>query len=510
MSKSNMGVAVLVGVVLLVLSIPVLVAPALAGDRFGFAGFLYNPLDGNSYLAKMVEGARGDWKFTLPYTAQPGEGAYIFLFYLLLGKLAALLDLPMIATFHTARLLCSLYLLIELWRFCRAFFTENEPLAFRSYMAAVLFSGMGWLGLALNRLTPDLIVPEAYTFLSCYANPHFPLSLGLILLVLRQVCLLRKVKWHIWLLLVGFILANLSPFSVVISLLVITGSTLWNWIGLKKLEVRNAFLFGIGALPVMVYQLIAIKSDPILSAWDAQNLTPAPALPDLVIALLPGLLFAFSAIITLIKRRHVAPPERVLALWMGLGIVLTYLPFNLQRRFLVGLSIPVALLAVIFIDTLQKPRLKRLLSVALYVCMLPTILLVIAMGLISVAQSEPRLVLSNPEAQALAWIQANTPKDALILASEDIGVLIPARTGRRVIYGHPFETVDAEKNKAEVGAFFSGSLDVPSAAEYLLENQVDYIFYGLREKALGEIDLGEFSVLFSNGEVDIYQAAANP
>ena len=202
---------------LLVIGIPSMIAPKLAGEGYTFNGFLYNPIDGNSYLAKMVEGARGDWKFTLPYTAEPGSGAYIFLFYILLGKFAGLLGIPMIIAFHITRVLCSLYLLIELHRFCRSLFPADDQMAWRSFVLAALFTGMGWLGIIFQRLTPDLITPEAYTFLAAYANPHFPLSLGLILLTLRKTLLQPAKNWSIWFLPVGFLLANLSPFSIVVT-----------------------------------------------------------------------------------------------------------------------------------------------------------------------------------------------------------------------------------------------------------------------------------------------------
>lgn len=66
----------------------------------------------------------------------------------------------------------------------------------------------------------------------------------------------------------------------------------------------------------------------------------------------------------------------------------------------------------------------------------------------------PAIFLEKSESQALVWISANTPKDSIILASPDMGLFIPADTGRKVLYGHPFETVNAEQEKAKVQTFF--------------------------------------------------------
>ena len=57
---------------------PALYASQNAPAGYEFAGFTYNAIDGNSYLAKMRQGWEGEWKFTLPYTSDPGEGTYLF------------------------------------------------------------------------------------------------------------------------------------------------------------------------------------------------------------------------------------------------------------------------------------------------------------------------------------------------------------------------------------------------------------------------------------------------
>jgi hypothetical protein len=106
-------------------------------------------------------------------------------------------------------------------------------------------------------------------------------------------------------------------------------------------------------------------------------------------------------------------------------------------------------------------------------------------GLFGALTRDPLLYLTRGEAQALAWLESNLPENALILAAPETGLLIPARTGRRVLYGHPYETVDAEAEKAQVTGFFQGDLSSPSA--FLEHRHVDYIFYGPRERGLGTL-----------------------
>jgi len=62
------------GVFLVASLLPYLVAARSGGEELVFGGFLLNPIDGNSYLAKMQQGYAGTWRFTLPYTAQKSAG----------------------------------------------------------------------------------------------------------------------------------------------------------------------------------------------------------------------------------------------------------------------------------------------------------------------------------------------------------------------------------------------------------------------------------------------------
>jgi hypothetical protein len=80
-----------------------------------------------------------------------------------------------------------------------------------------------------------------------------------------------------------------------------------------------------------------------------------------------------------------------------------------------------------------------------------------------------------------------------------------------VLYGHPYETVNAGAEKAQVVGFFRGELASPGA--FLEQRTVDYIFYGPRERRLGPLP-GEIKArqVYSSdtpgdGGVVIYQVA---
>jgi hypothetical protein len=89
------------------------------------------------------------------------------------------------------------------------------------------------------------------------------------------------------------------------------------------------------------------------------------------------------------------------------------------------------------------------------------------------------------------------------LASAETGLLIPAYTGRRVIYGHPFETVNAEQKEAVVTRFFNGSTNFE---DYNTVNTVEYIFEGPRERKVGGIPTDLIlDKVYHNQDVVIYR-----
>ncbi|RLC61738.1 MAG: hypothetical protein DRI80_08005, partial [Chloroflexota bacterium] len=85
-------------------NLPYLIAWAVTPDGAHFTGLIFNPQDGNSYMAKMRQGLTGSWLFRLPYTPEPHNGAPVYVFYLALGHAARWTGLPLIVVYHAARM----------------------------------------------------------------------------------------------------------------------------------------------------------------------------------------------------------------------------------------------------------------------------------------------------------------------------------------------------------------------------------------------------------------------
>jgi hypothetical protein len=520
--KDDSRLLIALGILFIVLiSAPYLWAFQSVGHGFQFGGFLINPLDGNSYLAKMYQGWQGNWKFYLPYSAQPGDGGYLFLFYLALGKISKLSGATLQTTFHLARGLGAVILVISLWHFFSKVLTTRRS-KWLAFGFALFGSGMGWLAASFGLFTADFWVAEGYPFLSSYANPHFPLGLAILLWILtpekdekRKRNKKSRFLHYVLLSGAGLVLALILPFGAVIACLVFwdlmvevsafnrKSARIDKLAGLiyQSDSMKNFVLVFLGGLPILIYEVWITQNDPVFSIWNKQNLTVSPTIWDLIISFSPVALLAIPGIYWVWRNKM--SPARILILWAGLSLVLLYFPWNLQRRFILGYFIPLAGLAAVGMDhLLAKKRALAMVVICLAILLVvPTNLMIILGGIQAVQAKEQKIILTQNEIDGLRWIESNSHRDALILASPEMGLFIPAYTGRRVLYGHPFETVNAQRME-EIVLNLLRDLGEKKKDAVLLD--VSYIFYGTRERKIsGENLLPGFKVLFSSGDVQI-------
>jgi len=505
--------AVLISLVVLgLVFFPYILGFQSGGESHVFGGFLLNPLDGNSYLAKMYQGWEGNWRFHLPFTTMPGEGAYLFLFYLGLGHVARAVNMPLVLVYHLARGLGAIFLLGSMWVFFGELF-QDERSRRLAFTLAALGSGMGWLLVPFGAFTSDFWVAETYPFLSMYANPHFPIGLALVLWLVKPD-FEKENGWRtgIYAAGVAFFLSVVNPFGVVVSLMVLGCFSVWMVYRKAPFEpvVKRTLIVAGAGLPILIYDFWVANTDPVFRSWNMQNLTPSPPLWDLIVALSPALLLGGLGIYIGLKKNKIQGDSGIslLILWAGFGLLSLYLPFGLQRRFMMGLFVPIAGLAALglkYLASMKRER-YRMLTLSLFLLSLPTNLIILLAAWSGIETKDSKIFLTKAETLALAWIEANTDPDALILSSPEMGLFIPAYTGRRVIYGHPFETADAQLEEKAVLGFYHGSASDEGQIAFLQNREIDVLFYGPRERAIGELNLPPaYEPVFFEGDVILYQ-----
>jgi hypothetical protein len=364
-------------------------------------------------------------------------------------------------------------------------FFETRRARIVVWLLYALGSGLGWLAVPLGGFTADLWVAEAIPFLTVFSNAHFGLATALLLaLLLWTVPGLADSRPTVWRLAIVAVattlLAQVLPMALLNVGLVLSGVFAWwvvtarpaRWPSLVR-DWLPAFVFGLAAAPWLVQAALITMRHPTLALWNAQNQTPSPPVWDAAIAGGVLLLLAIPGAVVAARRR--TPRDVIVLLWLGLGTLALYAPFSLQRRLSIGLWMPLTLLAGLGLRRVVwprvGPRLRPLVGAGLAVALVTSNLLVVAATLGAVAARQPDIFMTRAQAMALDWLRANAGR-GLVAAPPAQALWVPARTDARVIYGHPFETVQADERKAEVEAFFAG--DVPGPA-FVAEQRVAYI-----------------------------------
>jgi hypothetical protein len=511
----------LIGVALIVLglaSLPYLVGALAAGPDRIFTGLQVNPLDGVSYLAKMRLGYNGEWLFRLLFTPEQGQGVFLFTYFIVLGQLARIFSLPLIVMFHLARLIGGFALLWMIYQLI-ARVTDTIDLRRRTWWIVALSSGVGWLAALLGHGdTSDLTIPESNTFYSLIANAHFALAAAIMIAMLILILEMRSfsIGRVIVLTLLSLVLAIIQPFApiAVYAIMGVTLLVIW-WrdsrarpstvlrsaqgaSGFPRYAFTAAFIAGLITAPLLIYLYSATQADAVLRAWSQQNQTLSPSPLDYVLGY--GLLWVFAFFGARQAWRRKTDWDVLLLVWILVTLPLLYAPFPLQRRLSLGLHVPLGILAAIGLTELVRAKWPR--RALIGVTLLTSLFIELALfG--GAAARDPRIYLSANEAAALSWLQQNAPTTAVVLASPELGGFIPAFSGQRVVYGHPFETVDAKRREQLVKDFFVGTID---RAQVLRDNAVTYIVVGPRERNLGEVDFTNLSVeeVFTAGDVVVY------
>jgi hypothetical protein len=456
---------------LLIISIPYLISDFYTPKDYHFNGFLVNPIDGHSYLAKMQEGRNGEWLFKLPYSNIQGNGVFLFTYYILLGHIAGILSLPNIIIFHAARVINGTLLFFILIRFIEDYSKPDD--LFYTLALLIFGSGLGWIPLFFGYITSDFKIPEIYPFLSSFTNPHFPLAIGLMILILMQYQGNFRYK-VITLGILSGLLAVIQPFCLIISVAVLVILTLVEWREITRIKIYSLFSIVLPALIYGVYLFSITNNNEAIKSWNLQNLTPSPQIWDLLLSLAPLIFLAIPGIyfVIKIKNRKLYP----IVIWLLMALAMAYFPINLQRRLLIGIYIPVCILGVHGLISLIRLTGKstNLVRNILFAVSLPSTIILISMSSLQAANLNPDLIMKQSLWKSLLWVDQHIPSRSLILTSPKIGRYIPAYTNDRVIYGHPFETADALVNKNNVEAFFN-QMNTREQQLFLEKEGVDYI-----------------------------------
>jgi hypothetical protein len=507
------SVAVWAAVLMALTTLPYIACAAAGGDDWVFGGNIIGAEDGNSYLSKMRQGARGDWLFHIAYTGEPHDGALLFLPYILLGKVAALFADPgspaivgaMAAVFHAARVISGFALVLVVYRFAAAYL-RSRAARLAATVIITAGGGLGWLlqlaGLGdwLGSQPVDFFIPEGYTYMLLYALPHMSLAralmLGGLLLMLgpssKRGSAPRKS------ILAGLCWAGMGlcvPFYIAVIYAILGAWGLGAWLRTRRFPWAlfwHAVTAGLVTLPVLLYTAYHFAANEVFSVWSAQNDLPSPhpahyvfGYVALAIPAVWGAAWAW---------RKGRPRDVLLVAWVVVAPVMVYLPIKVQRRLAEGVFVPLAILAVAGLRGWAAPRLARWLKRrrrgawrvtygAALALLLPTSALLLMGGAAQAIDPSRPVFHPRAEIDAMNWLAANAPRDAVVIGAFGTGNYLPARADVRAFLGLGPETVHSDEKRETVRRFFAGEMGAAEVEALYAASGIDYVFYGPEEGA---------------------------
>ncbi len=493
----------------LLTSLPYIVGSVSTPDGWGYSGAATLPdgavVDYNSHMAKMWQGARGQFDYRILFTHEDHAGLpTVQGFYVALGAIAGLTSLDFALTYHLARFILTVAMILSIWSFMSRYL-ETIGERWAGIFFATIVLGWSWI---LFFIAPDLVIqPErapielwlfdAYNLLGAFIMPHFAA-----VVILQIVAFLTFDSWlknpqpkHILILTITLLIdAIIQPYVVLMTFPIFGIMTLYAVFAKQNITIQQALWLAIPALAhggIVIFQYAMIASDPIWASFTAQNQTLSPPPYYYVLGYLPILIpivLGWRQIKTMLKNddRWLLP-----IVWIVVVMLLIYAPFPTQRRYLLGIQTPLALLAGLGWYRVVLVRITeswRPFANIPYLSASGLALLMVFGGNIAglmTPSAESGVFYTPDDLQASAWIQDNLPIESVILTTfaSGSGGKVVALTGRRVFMGHWIETAYFADKQEQLAIFYDLDTDDTWRETFLSDTGIDLIWYddGARE-----------------------------
>jgi hypothetical protein len=388
---------------------------------------------------------------------------------------------------------------------------------------ALVLSG-GWEGPAnfmernfgwAHTSSPGWWAPEISTFYSLMVFPHF--IAAFVAMVSSALLMMRAwdhrddswkegVRYSVC---AGVVLSALTffhPYDTVTMVAVMGSAPLligaserrWPWSELFHSAIACAIL-----LPSLLFNLWLFRTNPVMWAWDLQNILITPPPARLAIAFgLGGLL----SVVGLLAVRKLNRYQLVMAAWLLSTLAVIHLPVRFQRKMMSGVQFPLAVLGTAAIALVIVPTLARwfrsrswgssgrfgvgTLAVVLAVAplQLATPYYVQRLERNRLAAAKDYSWLDWETWQALQALESVGSEEATVISSYEMGTYIPALAGKRCFAGHYGLTVDSENKQGYLARFFRDDAGDRWRIYLLRLWSVDFLLFTRHERALGDFD----------------------
>lgn len=490
-----------------------------------FTGLIHDIPDAASAVSAMRQAARGEILPEPLYTPEPLPGMLTDGLYVILGRLASLAGLDVIAVFHVARLLSSL-LMVHAIYLLGAVIWQRVPIRRTFSAIATLGGGVGWLFNGTWGGAPllDTIPSPLFPFHVSLMNVHLPLAVAcLCLLAAAGIVALRPgstepptvTNYGLRLLLFSLILISLNPpallpFSLAFAIVLVFHS-LRNRATFQR-DSLVLLWFGVPPLPLVGYLVAMSTQNPTaFSLWLRDTGNPITAGLQLLIALGVPLILALPSLWYVVRRLE-ANDSALMLFWLMLMLALGYAIPTVGSAFWLGLIIPVAYFATRGVQEVWLVRVRNpVYRLRVILIILPVLTLSHVLTLLSPLTNPASYYLNRDYIEAFNWIH-RVSVDSVVLASPYASQWIPPYTGQRIMYATPDKALNPIEKLGVTLAFYRA--DDPALCSTILdgtfsvigEYRIRYVVVGPAEHALGNtVCLDDLIPTFTSRSVRVYR-----
>jgi hypothetical protein len=498
-------------------------------------------IDYFTYLASIRESKDGAWVIPAQFTTESTQSSYIYVFYIIVGKIARIYNLSPIEAYHGSRIISVLFFICTLYLVTKEL--TNKGLACISALIG-LFSTVPMHGFSLL-FTSGLVHYPAIRDWWYNMDPlfridnvphhHFATSICFVVIILIFQLMRKFSIWKFLLaLFCSFFSTLIYPAPAFIFLVGISSSMVY-WmiisVCIRKKEKFSMYYSTIFILIVIilasVIALLLLKIETLKgfpwNQWIVWDVLLWNRRYDMFVSFIIGSGIPFLVALPSMIRHFIAPKsfrDVFLSIWAVLPLVLfplfLLIRIALIRIVFVASFVPVGILAVeTIVDSTNYVK-NRAMKYIIRVCILVLFIAVSAPTTIEFYQDKvkyyqfdaPHIRIQRNVFDALNFVSQSSLYHARFLSTGAVGLSLPSFGSVISYFGHPVHTQYYDVKIEQVILFYSGKLTSNQARMLLKKNHIEYIFVGPKEGAYGgsveKYDL-PLTIWYKNPEVILYK-----
>ncbi len=505
-----------------------------------FMGIVAGVRDSNFYFMMMQQA--DSLRFFLQNKFAPGEPNVIYhgFFWIPLGIIGRLFSGGYLWIYHLARAAATILFVPVAWYFVSRFFEEGNRWKLAPKIAALLIicfgAGAGWIPMlgyfrtgVMSFVPADIATPEASSFYTLLTFPHLALALILIALsfaLLQESVSKGAVTPAIAAGLCGFVLGFIHVVNLVVIFAVLAAyagiSLLFQR---QKMPARATIAFAaISIWPVAYYVYLSLMHPDLLPQVPVRSPSPLAYLAGFA----PLLILSSFYVIKTILQKRLANGDLLLLCWISVNALMLYSNPLLKQeaRAVLGLQLPLAVLAArgIFEGVLpalgiydaeagvqQKKTVGAAVAIFLVIFTFPSSICNMFDRVERVKAHPEAFSLADDEYEALIFLR-NQSGGGVVLSGDIIGNYIPRMTGKCSWLGQ-YDLPSHTSRLQSARLFFSGILPKQEAEKFLRDNDIEFIYYGREEGAMGHFQAAQalnLEEVFHKGAVAVYRYGGAP